>query len=178
MVDLMAAGPAQGILPLDVAGFSIRAADVGHLTHVAPFAGQAAALDGALRAAHGLGWPAPNRSLDAAPGRIIWFGREAAMLIGPAPGAALADHAALADQSDAWAAIEVQGAGIEDVLARLVPVDTRPASFDQGHTLRSQIQHMNGSITRLGPDRVLFLVFRSMAATLVHDLQEAILGLG
>lgn len=94
-------------------------------------------------------------------------------MAGPEPDTSLAIHAALSDQSDAWACVELTGPDVEDVLARLVPVDMRSASFKRGQSVRTLIQHMNGSITRIGADRFLVLVFRSMAATLVHDLKEA-----
>jgi sarcosine oxidase subunit gamma len=169
--------PAAGVLPLTIGGISIREADVGQLTHIASYAGADEALNAALAQAHGLGWPGPNQSLSTDHARIIWFGRDAALLAGPAPQGGLEDHAALADQSDAWAAIEIEGPALDQVMARLVPVDLRPHVFAVGQTVRSQIQHMNGSVTRLAEDRMLILVFRSMAKTLVHDLQEAIEGM-
>jgi sarcosine oxidase gamma subunit len=35
------------------------------------------------------------------------------------------------------------------------------------------VQHMNGSVTRIGADSFVILVFRSMAGTLYHDLERA-----
>jgi sarcosine oxidase subunit gamma len=49
----------------------------------------------------------------------------------------------------------------------------REASFKRGHAARSLIGHMHGSVVRLGEDRFLLMVFRSMAATLVHEVVEA-----
>ncbi len=106
----------------------------------------------------------------------MWFGRDLVLLIGPEPHGSLARHAAIVDQSDAWAVVRLQGAGAEAVLARLVPVDLRAAHFKRGHTLRSQLQHMNVSITRVAADAFQIMAFRSMAQTLVHDLKTAMEG--
>lgn len=174
MVELIAKSACAGLLPLQIGRLTVSEVDLGYLTSVAPFVGKAKALSGALKTAHGMTFPAANRATGKAAARAIWFGREMALLAGPAPDPALATYAALTDQSDAWACVELTGAGAEDALARLVPVDLRVAHFARNHTVRTQIQHMNGSITRTGPQTFLILVFRAMAATLVHDLEQAL----
>ncbi|MDW3222447.1 MAG: sarcosine oxidase subunit gamma [Paracoccaceae bacterium] len=176
MVELVAKGPCAGLLPMSVADLTLAELDLGQLTSIAPFSGQENAVAKALKTAHGVGLPRPNRSSDKEGARAIWFGRGAILLAGPAPDAGLANIAAVVDQSDAWACVTLSGEGAEDVLARLVPVDLRASKFKPGHTARSQIGHMNGSITRTGADVFLILVFRSMASTLVHELKEAMEG--
>ena len=89
------------------------------------------------------------------------------------PDPTLAGHAAMVDQSDGWAVLRLEGAGAAEVLARLVPLDLRAPQFRRGHTARTELQHMMASLTRLGPDAFLIMVFRSMARTLVHDLTSA-----
>ena len=173
MADLSAKTPCSDLLPLAIGEAEATEVDLGVLTSVAPYAGQEASVSDAMKAAHEVGFPAPNRAPGKAGARAIWFGRDMALLAGPEPDTSLREHAALTDQSDAWTCVELSGAGAEDVLARLVPVDLRRATFKRGHTVRSQIKHMNGSITRIGADSFLLLVFRSMAETLVHDLKEA-----
>ncbi len=173
MAELVAKSPCAGLLPLTIGTARVSEEDPGVLTSVMPYRGQAKALSAALQAAHGMGFPAPNRATGKAGARAVWFGRDQAMLLGPEPDPALAEHAALSDQSDAWAAVRLEGAGAEAVLARLVPVDLRAHVFKRGHTVRSQVAHMSGSVTRLGEQAFLILVFRSMAATLVHDLKTA-----
>lgn len=173
MVDLVAKTPCADLLPLSIGAVTVTEVDLGVLTSVAPYKGQEKAASEAMTKAHGVGFPSANRAPTKGDARAIWFGRDMALLVGPAPDAKLREYAALTDQSDAWTAVELSGAGAEDVLARLVPVDLRRAGFKRGHTVRSQIKHMNGSITRTGSDSFLLLVFRAMAATLVHDLQEA-----
>jgi sarcosine oxidase subunit gamma len=171
--DLTATSPLAGFPPLEIGGNSLSEASLGQLTLIAPFAGQTAATSQALAAAHDMAFPQPNRATGKVGARAIWFGREMALLAGPAPDASLEGVAALTDQSDAWAAVSLSGPGAEDVLARLVPVDLRVAEFKRGHTARSLLGHMNASITRTGAQTFLILVFRSMAETLRHDLKEA-----
>ncbi|GGH20607.1 sarcosine oxidase subunit gamma [Cribrihabitans marinus] len=173
MVELVARTPCAGLLPLRVGAVLLDEVAPGALTSVSPYKGQAEALSKVLQAAHGMGFPAPSRATGDRQARAIWFGHGQAMLVGPAPDPALADHAALTDQSDAWAAVRLHGPGAEDVLARLVPVDLRAGSFPEGHSMRSLLFHMTASITRIEDGAFLILAFRSMAATLVHDLQTA-----
>lgn len=173
MVDLIAKSPLDGFEPLTIGAVSLSEVDLGVLTSVAPFKGQSDALSAALKEAHGMAWPSPNRATGKAEARAIWFGRDMALLAGPVPNPALAQYAALTDQSDAWTCLQLSGASAEDILARLVPVDVRGSAFKRGHTVRSQVQHLNGSITRTGPETFLIMVFRSMAKTLLHDVQRA-----
>lgn len=173
MAELIAKTPLDGMAARTFGSVTLTEVDLGALTSVAPLAGKAKAAGEALKAAHGMAWPAPLRATGKEGARAIWFGRDMVLLAGPAPDAGLGDHAALTDQSDAWCAVQLSGAGAEDVLARLVPVDVSAATFKRGHTARTQIQHMNGSLTRIGADSFLLLVFRSMAGTLLHDLERA-----
>lgn len=173
MVDLIAKSPLDGFEPLTIGAVSLSEVDLGVLTSVAPFKGKSDALSAALKEAHGMALPAPNRATGKAEARAIWFGRDMALLAGPAPDPALAQYAALTDQSDAWTCLQLSGAGSEDILARLVSVDLRASAFRRGHTVRSQVQHMNGSILRTGSQTFLIMVFRSMAKTLLHDVQRA-----
>jgi len=171
--ELVAKSPCADCLPLTVGAQVSREADLGVLTSIMAFRGQEAAVSAALSSAHGVSMPKPNRASGEEGCRAIWFGRGQVLLAGPAPDPSLAATAALCDQSDAWACVTLEGPAADDVLARLVPVDLRAGAFETGHTVRTRIQHMNGSVTRLGPHLFLLMVFRSMAATLVHDLKSA-----
>lgn len=173
MDELIAKSACAGLLPLQIGAVSVEEADLGHLTFIAPFAGARVATSEMLQAAHGVAFPASNRTTGGDGARAIWFGYDMALLAGPACDLGLAKTAALTDQSDAWACVRISGPGAEDVLARLVPVDLRAAHFKRGHTARTLIMHMNGSVTRIGADSFLILVFRAMAQTLVHDLKQA-----
>lgn len=176
MADLMAKSPCEGLLPLTYGDVSLSEVEMTRLTSLAAFKGQDKALSEALKAAHGMALPAVNRATGREGGRAIWFGQGQVMLLGPEPDAALGRSAAMTDQSDAWALLRLEGAGAEDVLARLVPLDLRQSVFKRGHTARSQLQHMMVSITRVGDNAFLLMGFRSMAKTLVHDLETAMRG--
>ncbi|WP_299723652.1 sarcosine oxidase subunit gamma [uncultured Tateyamaria sp.] len=173
MAELIAKTPLDGMGEKTIGTVTLAEVDLGALTSVAPYKGAAKAAGEALKKAHDTSWPAPLRATGKDGARAIWFGREMILLAGPAPDATLGVHAALTDQSDTWVAVTLSGARTEDVLARLAPVDVSLATFKRGHTARTQIQHMNGSLTRIGTDTFLILVFRSMAGTLLHDLERA-----
>jgi len=173
VADLIAKSPCDGLLPVTVGGMKLTEEHPTQMWSIAPFKGQQKALDEALQAAHGMGLPSVNRATGKAGNRALWFGRDMILLIGPEPDRRLADHAALTDQSDAWAVVKLEGERGEDVLARLVPVDLRPQVFKRGHTLRTELKHMMASITRIGAQSFQIMVFRSMARTLVHDLKTA-----
>ena len=176
MAEGMAAPRGAGLLPLTAGERTLSEGDAGRITALAAHRGRADALAEALQAAHGMALPAPNRATGRAEARAVWFGLRHVVLIGPDPDASLSDHADVTDQSDAWAVVRLEGPGAEDVLARLVPVDMRQATFKRGHTVRTQIMHMSGSITRVGDAAFQIMAFRSMAETLVHDLQTAMEG--
>lgn len=172
----MAKTPLEGMAPLSLGKATLSELDLGRLTSIAPYRGQAAALSDALKEAHGMPAPAPNRATGKEGARAIWFGQGLMMLVGPAPDETLARHAALTDQSDAWAAVRLEGEAAGDVLARLVPIDLRPSVFKRGHTARTELQHMMASVTRLGESAFQIMVFRAFARTLRHDLKTAMEG--
>lgn len=176
MADLIAKSPCEGVLPVTHGSVTLSEVEMTTLTSLAPFKGQDKALSDALKEAHGMALPAVNRASGKEGARTVWFGQGQAMLIGPQPDTSLAKHCAMTDQSDAWAMVRLEGEGAEDVLARLVPLDLRRAYFKRGHSARSQLQHMMVSITRTGDNAFLILAFRSMAKTLVHDLETAMQG--
>ncbi|APX12353.1 sarcosine oxidase subunit gamma [Tateyamaria omphalii] len=171
MADLIAKTPLDGMDPVTIGTCTVTEVDLGTLTSIAPYAN--AKIADVFKDAHGMAWPAPNRATGKDGARAIWFGLDMALLAGPAPDATLAKHAALTDQSDAWSAATLSGTDAEAVLARLIPLDLSAGQFKRGHTARTQIQHMMGSVTRIGADTFLLMVFRSMAGTLLHDLERA-----
>lgn len=170
-------GGASGPERMEVTPFVAQEVDPGRMTSLAPYKEQRAALSDALHAAHGVAFPQPNRMTSQHNAHALWFGRDMALLIGPEPDTSLAAHAALTDQSDAWAVVDLSGPGVDEVLARLVPVDLRPQVFRRGHTARTLIGHMSASVTRTGPESFRLMVFRSMIKTLFRELHHAMIGL-
>jgi sarcosine oxidase subunit gamma len=143
-------------------------ADVGPITSIAVLPGGAKAVAKGLKAL-GLAMPAPSSFVEKKGVRIVWTGRDQAFLIGiDAPEI---EGAAVTDQSDGWATLALSGAGVVDVLARLVPVDLRLAACPVGAALRTQVNHMNAVILRTGDHAFEIIVFRSMARTAWHELE-------
>ncbi|GHF70276.1 sarcosine oxidase subunit gamma [Seohaeicola zhoushanensis] len=176
MTELLAKTACDGLLSVTAGPFTLSEEPVAPLTSLMPYKGRDKALSAALEAAHGVKLPGVNRSTSKAGISVLWFGRGQFLLVGAGPDGSLAEHAAVVDQSDAWARVRLEGAGADQVLARLLPVDLRAASFKRGHTLRSPLGHMMASVTRTGVNAFSIAVFRSMAATLVHDLKTAMEG--
>ena len=175
MIELIAKTPCDGLLPLNIGSTTLSEDDPGVMTSIAAFKGQGKNLSTALKKAHGMALPAPNRTTGKAGGRAVWFGHGMILLQGAKADKSLAKHAALTDQSDGWAVVRLTGTGARDVLARLTPVDLRDSVFKRGHTARTELAHMMASITRMGAQSWQIMVFRGFAATLVHDLRRAML---
>jgi sarcosine oxidase subunit gamma len=173
VVELIAKTPCEGLLPLTVGDVSLTEDLPVSLTMITARKGRFAACSDLLKSAHGMSLPKPNRATGTAANRAVWFGQGQAMLLGPAPNWSLQNEATVVDQSDAWAVVKLEGVSAEDVLARLVPVNLRGATFKRGHTARTMLGHMTVSITRVGEQAFQIMTFRSMAKTLVHDLQRA-----
>lgn len=176
VADLGMKSPCTGLLPLTIGTVTASEEVVGPLTSIAPFQGQMPEVSKALKGAYGMAFPAPGRTTGKAGARAIWFSQGQALLQGPVPDAMLAPHAALTDQSDAWAVVRLEGKGAVDVLARLVPLDLRSSQFKRGHTARTELLHMMVSLIKIGENTFQIMVFRSMAQTLVHDLKTAMEG--
>jgi sarcosine oxidase subunit gamma len=170
VVDLKAKTPCDGLVPLEKGTCRLTEVTPPVMSLLAPLPGAAPAVEAALQAAHGLGWPAPGETRRAGTAQILWFGRETALLCGVEPGADLGSHALVTDQSDSWAIVLLEGEAADDVLARLVPVDLR--SLSHGGILRTMLGHMNVAIERRETGFAVF-GFRSMAGTLVHEIADA-----
>ena len=173
VVELVENSAFSGLLPAEAGACRISAAPVGTLHLVLPYRGQKKALSGALKSAHGMAFPAAGRATGKEGARLVWFGLDQAMLIGPVPDAGLSEFAAVVEQSDGWAVLRLEGAQAEDVLARLVPVDMRSGHFKRGHSVRTQLRHLHVSITRVGAGVFQIMVTRSMSKTLVDELLGA-----
>lgn len=173
MAELDAKSAAAGLVPVEIGAARLTEAPVGPIWAIAPYRDRTGAVSAALKAAHGLPFPAPGALHENGPVRIAWSGLDQAFLMGRAPEAALARHAALIDQSDGWAHLVLDGSATRDVLARHVPVDLSATACPPGSARRSLLGHMPALILHSGGDRFEVLVFRSMAGTAVHDLTRS-----
>ena len=173
MVDLKATSPFGDSLPQSAGNVTLRDAMPEYLMALMPYDGTETACAEALQKAHEVALPAAGRVLGKAAARVIWAGLGQYFYTGNAPlKATIARHAAIVDQSDAWAVMVLEGEGAAEVLARLTPIDLRPASFKRGHTARSELAHMMAVISRT-PKGFEIMVMRSFARTAVQRLVEA-----
>lgn len=170
MTDLKPLSPASGLLPLTIGSVTLSEPDMAPLTLVAPYKGKT------IESVGGLAWPEVGRSSQDGDAQLIWFGASQALLIGAEVPPKLAAQAALTDQSDAWSRVMLEGEAARAVLARVTPIDMRDAVFPVGATARTELFHMQASITRTGDHSWQIMGFRSMAGTLVHDLKVAMEG--
>ncbi|MDG3041870.1 sarcosine oxidase subunit gamma [Roseicyclus marinus] len=173
MAELIATSPLRDLTPITIGNVTLTEGIPGQVWAVLPWRGATEAASTALQSAHGLPFPAPGNLHKAGSTRIAWAGLDQAFLLGTTPDTALAAHAALIDQSDAWAHLVLSGPATREVLARLVPVDLAPAACPKGSARRTLLGHMSCLILHPGGDTFEILVFRSMASSAVHDLTRA-----
>lgn len=157
-------------VPATVGELQLAAVAIDEITEVLPIGD--ADVSGGLRAAIGIGFPKKGRSEAAEGVRVVWSGREAALVLGAR---IEIDGAVCVDQSDGWAALRLGGA-VREVLARLCPLDLREGSFPVGMAARSLLNHVPVLLNRVGEGEWLLLVPSSMAGTVLEELTGAARG--
>ena len=165
MARLIAKTPCAGLLPVCVNGTTLSELTPAAVTSVMP--GRDADLS-MFKNATGCTFPTPNRTTGKEAARAIWTGPSQCLFVGPEIGDL--PGFATTDQSDGWAVMRLEGADIEQIMARLTAIDMRRTVIKRGHTARTQLGHMQLSITRTGENRFDLLVFRSMAQTAIHEI--------
>lgn len=172
MVELTAKPPVTG-LPVTHGGATLALSPADVLISVQPFAGQAQAVSALLKTHHDVALPATGRMTGRAGARVYWAGQGGYFLTFT-PDAALAGAgAALVDLSDGWTRFSLSGGGVEDILARLTPIDLRATAFRRGHVARGALLHIAALFARTGADSFDILVMRSFARSAAHDLTQA-----
>jgi len=147
VVELIPTSPLADLLPAEIGDTNLAEIRPAHVTLILPR--KAADLARAMQAAHGLKLPAPCRSSGNDRLRLIWAGLGKYLLVGEAPAApALSRQAALVDQGGAYAIMRLQGGLATDILARLTPIDLRPAVFKRGHVALSELSHIPALILK------------------------------
>lgn len=170
MPELIAKSPWAGQSAVAKAGVTLTPLDLGPVHSVALFPAGAKGAAKALKTL-GLAFPGPGEVSAKGEARLIWTGRDQAFLQGAVPPEGIDAHAAVTDQSDAWAAVRVSGEATVAALSRLIALDLRPSAFPVGRVVRSAVNHMNAIVLR-SEAGVEVWVFRSMARTLWHELTE------
>jgi heterotetrameric sarcosine oxidase gamma subunit len=151
-----------------VGAVTLAEVEVGPITSIAVLPGGAKAVAKGLKPL-GLVMPEPGTFAEKKGARIVWTGREQAFLMGVE--APALEGAAVTDQTDGWTVLALSGTAAVDVLARLVPMDLRLGAFPVGRALRTQLNHMNVVILRVGDYAFEIMGFRSMARTAWHELE-------
>lgn len=172
MAKLIAKPATEGLLPLTIGTLTLSDASPKRLTAIAPYPGAQAAATAVLRAA-GLDWPKPDRAAKAAKGSCLWSGRDQAFLTELPPPDGLAGHAALTDLSDGWVGLKLTGPDAAATLARLIPIDLSPGAFSDGSSARTSLGHMAVLLHRSSNRSFTLYLFRSMAASAVHEIEAA-----
>ena len=168
-LSLAATSPCAGMLPARAGALALTEAEARPIWALAtprdPNSAQAALKSLALH------WPAANARHVPGAAEIAFFDRQHCILIGAEPSAALQKALRVTDQSDAWAVVLLSGAGATEALTRLSTLDLH--AMPDGACARSPLGHMACHYTRLGADHWRLMVFRSMAATMVREVKEA-----
>lgn len=170
MPDLIAKSALQG-QSVTIGGVTLAEAAPGPITSIALYPGGGKAVAKGLKPL-GLTFPAPNSFNEKKGARIFWTGRDQAFLTGALP--PVLEGAALTDQSDGWTTLALEGPLATEALARLVPMDLRLTAFPVGRVCRTQVNHMNAIVLRIGPYAIELMVFRSMARTAWHEIQTTL----
>ena len=168
MVKLLETTPCAGLLPLQIGQTKLSEIALGAIWSVSPFAGRARAVDAALRKM-GVVFPDAGQIVGSGSVTASWFGHDQALVMGAVSLPKMA--AAVTDQSDGWACVRIEGQAV-DVLARLSPVDLREAAGVR----RTLIGHMSAVLIARADGAIDVMVMRSMAKTLVHELEVAATG--
>lgn len=139
----------------------------------------AAALAGALQAAHGAEVPAAGRVTQADGALFLGLAQDQFFVLtddlGDWPekrvGAALNGTGYVTDQSDSWVILRVSGADVREALARICPIDLHPDVFGQGQMARTSMEHLGTIIIAEGHDSYLLMSARSSASSFLHAVE-------
>ena len=153
----------------------IREGLVDHAISIAPFHDYDGHVSEALHRHFGLELPSAGHSNKTTEQDLFWCGRGQYILTSPSGitqilEPELSKYAALSDQSDAWAVLELRGEDADQVMARLCPLDVR--DMKDGHALRSEFAHMMSIILPRSGGYDIW-VMRSFGKTALHHLTIA-----
>jgi sarcosine oxidase subunit gamma len=155
-------------LPLTVGTATLAPLPDTPMISVTPFRGREPDAANVL----GADLPRPGATAALPDGTLLWAGLGLWFLRGPAAArlaAALAEPAAVTDQSDAWSGLALSGPSAAAVLARLVPIDLDPAAFPPGAVARTRLRDVACLFLRT-EDRFEILAPRSFTRSTAHDL--------
>ena len=170
--------------PFVVHGLTLRAGVARDSISLAPLRGREDELRAFIQAEFGVALPPAPRCAENAEGILfLWVGPAQWLVRGP-PCASLsarllacAGLAAITSQTDSRTALELSGRGADAIAAKLVPVDLHPRVFTPGHIAVTLAGHIPVILRQVdATPRYEFLVFRSQAKSLHHELGVAMCG--
>ena len=128
-------------------------------------------LPAAEAALQGLNLPLPAPGLSAVTGthRLIRLSPDQLLLIGPPPET---DTLYSADQTDAFAALDLSGPDALPALERLCTLDL--AALQVHAAPRSLMAHLSVILIRLAPDAFRLMSARSSAKSFAHSIRTAL----
>lgn len=169
MVELKAQSPLEGQSALDFGGTQITMAAPDSVQSIMPNKGREVDVSGALSEAVGVPLSQVGCMRMRGGVEVIWTGVNQWFVIG-GKGVSGLDGAAITDQTDAWAVMELRGVASRDVMARLCPIDLRHLMI--GQVARSEFAHMMSIIVAREGGFDIW-VMRSFAQTAWHHLGDA-----
>jgi sarcosine oxidase subunit gamma len=191
MVESLFAKPPVSAAPVRAGDTVLTLAPMGEAVSLGAFAGDGrAALVARVRETFGVDLPEQPRAVPSADGQVmfVWCGPTQWLVLAAGDAAegglmarlraACGDVCALTSQSDSRAALRLFGPQACEVAGRLVPVDLHDAVFGPGHVALTLAGHIPVILRQVARNPVTyeFLVFRSFAESLFHDLHVAMNG--
>lgn len=169
------AGSGRGVIATERDGLAIA--------RIVARRGQAGKVSELLRTSFGIEPPNGPRCVKRGEVAIAAIGPETWLATREAAGNAfsqslrslLGECASVFDQSDAYVILRLAGPGVRDTLAKLIPIDVHPRSFEVGDVAQTICGYVNVTLWRLedaGPGDPAFELWagRSFA----HSLHQAI----
>jgi methylglutamate dehydrogenase subunit D len=156
------------------------------MTKVLARRGQTAALTRQFQAQFGISLPNMPRRVASGDVAVLGLGPDTWLATREQAGNELAaalkpllpDSASICDQSDAYIALRLSGAGVRETLAKLIPIDLHPRVFAVGQVAETIAAHMGVLLWRLGDAADGSPVFelavpRSMSVSFCNALSQS-----
>lgn len=164
-----------------VAGVTLSEVPDLALASVAARLGQETACTAQMTALLGVGAPGPGKACLRDPEGAVWTGPDQWLVTAPFAthediAARMSAHfgsvASVTEQTDAWAAFDLRGTGVETVMELLCNVNIR--AMQSGDAARSSIHHLGCFVIRNDPPDWLRIIGpRSSAGSLHHAIHSA-----
>lgn len=159
--------------PIEIGEAVLACTRPSNILSVAPFKGQAMAVNDALKAVVKLALPTVGNVTSKKHIRAMWVGQGQWFIVGDIGLETLVEAldtmAAVTDQSDAWIVLTLGGDDASEVMTRLCSLDLD--ALDQGQTARAEFAHMMSCITPT-PEGFEIMIMRSFAKTAIHHTRE------